>query len=164
MKERDYTFTDDEQRHLGGWTVLPYDARIEMMERFFADKEKTEIISMFSSFIDMAHAVIDNCRELAELAAIGEWGVHPHEVEKLNMPTLLGAVNGYKMAHGVDPDRLCHGCAYRKGSVANTCLVTVCDTTYCDENGQTFMCHENLNPLGEPTQKCRGFLKARKAA
>jgi hypothetical protein len=158
-----YEFTEKEMRVVGGFHLLPHRTRLEEMAKFFANRDIFEIMRMFSNYIDMAETVILNTREQYEVFAIAGGNLHPNDADKVNVPSILGAINGLKIAGDLDPAKFCHGCAFRKSSVANTCLTTVADTEYCSQEGQTFMCHENLDPkTGEPTQKCRGFLKAEK--
>lgn len=160
---KSYAFSDDELKQIGAWVLLPHEMRMELMEKFFAGKDPQAIMSMFSNFIDLAHTTVENCEEQAWSCAVGIWGADPNEADKLNMPSLAGAITGVKLSQGVEPNHLCHGCAYRRGSVANTCMVTTFDAAWCHgEFDQPFMCHENIKDDEEPTQKCRGFLKKEK--
>lgn len=159
---KSYAFTREESCNLASWLTFGHEDRVQFIRNYIALKDPTEIASLFSNFIGMAQTVVENCEEAAQMIALTEFGANPHDVEKMNMPCLGGAIVGYEMSAGVDQGHLCHGCAYRKGSVANTCLVTQADAVYCHDDKQTFMCHENLDASGEPTQKCRGFLKKEK--
>lgn len=157
VDRKGYAFSKEELRVIGGFYVLPLDVRLEEMKKFFTNKDPVEIMEMFSNFIDMAETVIENTREQCQLILLCS-GMSPTQAEKFNEPSILGAIRGFEAAKSVRQDSLCHGCAFRRGSVANTCLVTVDDAEYCSDNDKTFMCHENLDDSQQPTQKCRGFL------
>lgn len=160
-KDRNYVFTEDQMRFLGGLVILPHNDRVEILHRIYQDLnyKPEDMIEMFSNFIDLANTVVENCDEHIRLYAITEMGMHPNDADRINMPSILGAVKGVEITQGLDQAKMCHGCAFRRGSVANTCLVTTMDTEYCEENLDVFMCHENLTDNGNPTKKCRGFLK-----
>ncbi len=157
-----YHFTKDQLRVLAGIYVLPHEDRLDFMRGFFMGKPEIDILTMFSNYIDMAETVIENTREIYEDVAIAHWVVDPAAV-KVNTPSILGAIKGLEMSAGLDAASFCHGCAFRKGSVANTSLITTDDAKWCADDGKTFMCHEDLDlKTGEPTRKCRGFLKSEK--
>ena len=91
--------------------------------------------------------------------------MHPHQAEKLNMPSVPGALAGIGLARGIDPVPLCHGCAFRQGSIANQCWPTVCDAGDCSlPEEAAFLCHEVPDPEQPPATACRGFIQARAKA
>jgi hypothetical protein len=100
---------------------------------------------------------------MIELLLIAEGGMHPHEAERVNLPTLFGAPNGVLLAQGVDQTKTCGGCAFRLGTCANQSPSTTCDADWCSGGEDHFMCHEDLDEAGNPTRKCTGFTQARRS-
>jgi hypothetical protein len=94
---------------------------------------------------------------MIETVFITEGNLHPHEAEKINLPTILGALQGRELAEGIEQDKLCSGCAFRIGAAANQCLSTTSDAHYCVEDSDHFYCHINLDDKGEPTNACAGY-------
>lgn len=92
-----------------------------------------------------------------------EHGMHPYSAEKINLPSLFGAMNGVLLAAKVDPKGACHGCAYRLGTAANQSPCTSLDAEYTLQNLDPFMCHADLDDKGEPTRPCVGHRKALRA-
>ena len=115
-------------------------------------------MELFSQFIGMANSVIENNREMLELFLITECHVHPYTAEKINLPTLFGALNGIEIAERVEESKTCTGCAFRRGTCANQSPITTIDAKDAVEGdiGQ-FMCHTDLDDNMEPTHKCIGY-------
>lgn len=169
MTERkaiDYDISSKDASELLGACLLPHEFRMMLMEKYLKERGSKALANLFSQFIGMANSVVENNRESLELFLICEKGWMPYEAEKMNLPTIFGALNGIKLAQGIDQSKTCHGCACRIGSLANQSPSTTCDVDYCLQDGDKFMCHENLDDKGNPTRKCVGFtqLKKRRAA
>jgi hypothetical protein len=112
----------------------------------------------------MANSVVANCREMAELLLITEGGVNPYAAEKINMPTLWGALGGVTLAEGINQSLTCMGCAFRLGTIANQSPITTLDADDCGNPGEPeFFCHEDLNEAGQPVRGCSGFAQLRAA-
>ncbi len=140
-----------------------FDERVVLLREFFGMKGAPSLIDVFAQFIGLANSVAANAREHAELIAIMN-GMHYISAEKINMPSIVGALMGLVIAAEISAEPLCHGCAYRRGSVANQCLPTVLDATDCVHPGEvSFMCHEGIGEDDQPVAACRGFAQQRAA-
>lgn len=153
----DYAIDPEVAKDLMGVVQFSHDIRLEvlrsMQERFGQDA----MLALFSQFIGMANSVLLNCRDSLEIFGIVHAGFGPYEAEKINFPTLFGALNGIKLAVGVNQAKTCHGCACRIGTLANQSPATTCDVDYCLEGDDKFWCHEELDDKGMPTKRCIGF-------
>lgn len=158
-KERgaDYSMTPEMAKELLGVVSLPHDVRLEVLRSMQRRIGADAMLGMFSQFIGMANSVVANCHDALELWLIVEEKFPPYEAEKVNFPTLFGALNGVKLAQGVDQNKTCHGCACRLGSLANQSPSTTCDVDWCLQGNERFWCHENLDEDGNPTKRCVGF-------
>lgn len=146
-----------------GSTSLPRDIRMLALERFAKIYGQAALLELFADFIGMANRVIENTREAIELNLIIDHGWHPNTAEKVNLPTIFGALFGVSLAKGIDQDKLCAGCAFRIGTVANQCPSTTIDADWCAHPGERpFMCHEDLDEAGNPTRGCAGFAQKRR--
>lgn len=157
-----YQIKHADRTMLMGAVGLPHDVRIEVLRKMFEGRNTDDFIEVFSQFIGLTNTVIENNREMIELFLITEHDYMPTHAEKINLPTLFGALNGLGLAEGIDQNRVCSGCAYRIGSPANTSAATTCDADWQQQNSDMFYCHENLKPDGTPSRKCTGFLQQRK--
>lgn len=159
----DYDIGAQHAELLFGIATLPAVEREHALMAFTYRAGPQAIFDLFAQFIGLANSVALNAREQAE-SLLTEHGVHPYTAEKINMPNILGALNGLVLVPGIDPAPLCHGCAFRKGSIANQCMPTTMDAELCSEPGeQPFMCHEDMDAQGNPTAGCRGFAQRRVA-
>lgn len=129
-------------------------------KKLLSDTPKEELIEAMIYLSQRFVTAFQAAREQYELYAICEFGMHPHDAEKMNLPTMSGALFGMQLPQ-IDEDKVCKGCAFRKGSPANQCPSTVIDAERCLMEGETFFCHEEMNG-SEPTRKCRGYLQASK--
>ena len=124
----DYQLSDADASELKGIVLLPADIRRQLLVNYVSDRGQAALLNLFVQFIGAANSVVKNCREMAELLLVCE-GTHPHDAEKINMPTLFGAMQGVVLANSCDPTGLCEGCAYRLGTPANQCEATTCDAS-----------------------------------
>lgn len=162
---RDYSLTVQQAGELMAICSMPLPARLTALHGMVACHGCDGVVQLFAQFIGLANSVAANAKEQAEqlLVELGE--VHPYTAEKINMPCVLGALQGARLVHGIDASNVCHGCAFRHGSIANQCLPTTLDADRCSEPGEhAFLCHEVISPSGEATQACKGFAQARRAA
>lgn len=148
----DYDFDPRDVTTLQGISSLPQDMRVEIMRKLFARRTKAQLIEMFANFVGLANAVEGNMRDFLELAGIIHGGMNEIEAEKLNAPTVWGALNGIKIATPPVPG-MCGGCAFRKGTPANQSSITTIDALDSATGGiaAEFMCHER--PDCEDTAK-----------
>lgn len=166
----DYIFATKDAQTLMGAVGLPDWARKEILNHYVKEGDINDLINLFSQFIGMANSVVENCRDSLELFCIVEKDYGPYQAEKINLPTIFGALQGIHLAENIDQNKTCHGCACRIGSLANQSPTTTCDVDYClsggtyGENEDKFMCHEDMEN-DKPTKLCRGYaqiLKNRK--
>lgn len=157
-----YTITPAVAEILMGAVGLKDGVRREVLDKLLGDR--AAVLETFVQFIGLAQSVVENNREMIEIILITEGGLTDREAEKANLPTIFGALNGARLAWGIDPAGLCHGCAFRSGSCANQSPITTTDAHDCSQPGEdNFMCHENLDDRGNPTKACAGFAKTRVA-
>ncbi len=162
---RDYTLTAQQAGELMAICSMPLPARLPALHGLVARDGFDGLVTLFAQFIGLANSVAANAKEQAEQLLVELGDVHPYTAEKINMPCVLGALQGARLVHWIDATSLCHGCAFRHGSIANQCLPTTLDADQCSEPGEhAFLCHEVLSPSGEATQACKGFAQARRAA
>lgn len=160
----DYAISAEDAGELLGAVLLPADIRREVLRRYCRARGRAALTNLFAEFIGLANSVIANNREMVETVLTTEADWHPHTSEKVNLPTLFGALQGICLATSVDPADLCGGCAFRLGTPANQSPSTTSDADWCSHPGETnFMCHEDLDDRGEPTRGCRGFAQTRAA-
>lgn len=164
----DYSIDVDVANDLMGVVQFPHALRLEVLQAMQQKLGPDKMLALFSQFIGMANSVVFNAHDaLGEFLIVdADW--HPYQVAKgLNFPTLFGALNGVRLAAGVNQAKTCHGCACRLGTLANQSPTTTCDVDYCLEGDDKFWCHEDLDDKGNPTKRCVGFqthLKKRDAA
>lgn len=165
MRPRPYDLSLEDAEWLKGVVTVPASIRREVITQWVAEIGADRLPGIFAEFVALAASAIDNAREMVELVLITEGGMHPHTAEKVNLPTLFGALNGIALAHGVDESKLCGGCAFRLGTPANQSPCTTIDAETTIEPGEViFMCHEDVDARGQPTKACAGFAQARRSA
>lgn len=159
-----YKIDPTDAQLLAGMTVADHDDRVALMTKFFAERGTVGVIDLFSQFIGLSMSVSENTQEAVELVLIttGDW--HPHAAEKINIPSIQGALLGVGVAASIAKDAgACGGCAYRLGSIANQCASTVLDCNSTVENGDKFYCHEKLDSDGAINTLCVGHARRAKA-
>jgi hypothetical protein len=154
----DYSFPSNVAETLRGAVLLPVDIRRELLTMMLERHGAGAIVEWFAQFIGLANSVVANNREAIEIFGI-VGGDHPHTAEKYNLPTIAGALNGVVLAAKVKQKGLCHGCAYRLGSIANQSPITTDDAEYCTHDSDArvhgFWCHEHMDGA-KPTKLCGG--------
>lgn len=156
-KAQDYSMSVQDASELKGVVLLPHEFRRQLLLKYSAERGREALADLFSQFIGMANSVIANSHEALEMVAITEFKADPRQAEQINFPTLFGALSGIGLAVGVNQEKTCRGCAFRKGSVANQSPNTTCDAEWCLDGDDRFMCHEHLDGEGNPTRACIGF-------
>lgn len=156
-KAVDYSISVADSKELLGVVLLPHDIRAKVLDKYRKEHGAEALVNLFSQFIGLANSVVANSHDAIELFLIVEADFHPYQAEKINWPTLFGALNGVKLAEGVNQEKTCHGCACRLGSLANQSPSTTCDVDWCLADLDKFWCHEDLDEDGKPTKKCIGF-------
>jgi hypothetical protein len=149
---------------LSACATLPAEYRRELLSQYAHKHGAEALLTMFAEFIGLANSVVANNREAIELFLITDKQWHPYDAEKVNLPTIMGALNGLKLVEGINQEKTCHGCAFRKGTPANQCLPTTFDAAYCADEGEKFLCHEDLDQNGQPFKTCRGYGQAKAKA
>ena len=156
--EKPYTITAKQQSRLAAALVLAPKAP-EEAALLLGRMTKAELTDAFVQFLRLAASVEANARDTHEFYFIVDQDVHPHSVEQMNLPTLLGALKGATQCVQKETKGMCGGCAFRLGSIANQCLSTQVDTEFVAQERDRFMCHERMDEsTGEPTHICAGFV------
>ncbi len=154
--------TLQDARALMGATNLPRDLRIKVLEHYAAAHGYAATLALFADFMAMANSVVANARELLELELITTHGYTDRAAEKINLPTIFGALQGVVLAEQVSQDLTCGGCAFRRGTPANQSPVTTSDADFCAHLGEPdFYCHLDLDERDQPTKGCAGFAQLR---
>lgn len=157
-----YAIDPDDAGFLAGAAVAPTHLRPLLLREYAAQRGLVRLVALFSEFMGLANRVAANAEEAAIMCLIGG-GFDPHQAEKVNAPSILGALEGVRLAAGIDISTTCAGCAFRLGTVANTSPCTTADAKHCVTPGEiAFSCHEDLDARGEPTKACAGWAQARK--
>lgn len=158
-----YILNDDQARQLSAMVAASGPDRVAFLASHLREHGQEAFLQLLAEFTSLAISVTENCREMAEHLLTLQ-GMHPYEAEKINMPTLLGALAGVVLANQMDPKGACHGCAFRLGSVANQSPSTTLDAQWCQDDVHRFMCHaRGVQPDGTPTVRCVGDSKAQRA-
>lgn len=135
-----------------------FDAQLAALKA--ADLSADQLRRALVFLAERAAAVARGVREQVELAEIMGFQKHPDSSQPgLNLPTLSGSLMGAGLAVVRDKP-LCHGCAFRQGTVANQTIITQADVRHSFANIKRFMCHEGCDPRGEPTKPCAGYVQA----
>lgn len=164
MKAMDYQLSPDHAMELAGLALLPRDTRLEGIRRFVRVFPAADLAELVADLIGMANSVAENCQQLLKDEAVAQGLVHPHSTERINFPSMHGALMGVSLAAGIDAIKVCGGCAFRLGSIANQCTPTQYDAGESVDGERVFNCHEDLDAKGNPTHACRGFAQAVKQA
>lgn len=160
----DHNIHVDLAKELRAIAAVPMDHRRLALRRLSAKIGNAAMVDLFGEFIGLANQVAFNACEQAKDLLVLQGHVWPHEAERVNMPSVLGALNGIVLSASVDPGPLCGGCAFRAGTVANQCLPTTEDADYCSTPGERpFLCHEAVDEHGNAISACRGFAQRRAA-
>ncbi|MBN5074425.1 hypothetical protein JY427_02035 [Stenotrophomonas maltophilia] len=160
----DHNIHPDLARELRAIAAVPMDLRRPALRRLAARIGTRAMADLFGEFIGLANQVACNACEQAKDLLVLQGHVWPHEAERVNMPCILGALNGIALAAGIDPGPLCGGCAFRAGTVANQCLPTTEDADYCCTPGESpFLCHQAVDEHGNAISACPGFAQRRAA-
>jgi hypothetical protein len=119
--------------------------------------------SLLMELLKLAKSLADNSREWLEMAAVIHGDIHPYQAEKLNAPTLEGALSHLAMLPAVDCKKACPTCAFRNGSPANQVEATADDILMCLDTGEDFMCHWNNDVPSATKRVCAGFAALRES-
>jgi hypothetical protein len=161
----DYIMTPEQASDIAGLAQMDSIVRASVLRAYAEVHGQEDFIRLFAQFISMANSVVANCREMSDQVLIEECGVHPDKFDSVNLPTIIGACHGVMIASRIDDqDGLCHGCAYRLGSIANQSPITTDDADFMAHDARGFMCHAETDEHGEPTKVCVGHAKAAKGA
>lgn len=135
----------------------------EKAAALFGSMPKQELVDTVLALTERFVMAVTAMREETITLAICEFGMHPHEAENLNLPTMLGSLAGLGLP-AIDAASVCATCAFRQGSCANQCPATVSDALGCIESkGSPFFCHEGGATGADPKKVCRGYAMALKA-
>lgn len=156
----EYTMTNTDALWLIPIAQADEGQRIAQLSEYARLNGELRLIELFAQFIGMANSVIENCAAMSDQVLIEECGVHPDKFTSVNMPTILGALQGVVLASSCEPAGACHGCAYRLGSIANQSPIATADAAYMAFNSKGFMCHAYDDDAGEPTRVCVGHARA----
>lgn len=143
-------------------SVMPAAERAADLREYAASLGADALADLFAEFVGLSLSVVANQRAMIELLGITEADMHPHTAERINLPSIEGALAGVRLAASIDGGRLCEGCAYRLGSIANQCEPTVKDAVWARTERRRFNCHEDerTDRDGAPKRMCGGHAQA----
>lgn len=134
--------------------------RLNAVKEMFAKKSKDDLLALFCNVLDVGVDYAESCDETLYLHLVTTGDIHPYTVEKLNMPSFHGALNGLILAQKAPKQAvLCESCAYRCGTLANHSLNTQADLAHAIESGEVFYCHKDIENLDCPTSEDRKRMK-----
>ncbi|WP_336982434.1 hypothetical protein [Acinetobacter modestus] len=144
--------------------LLPVDERFHAIKEKFAQKTNDELLELVSTLINVADVYTNACDEAVELHLSIHSDVHPDKLN-YNKPSFHGALNGLILARKApNQSVLCHSCAYKQGTLANSSLSTQSDVAYALSECATFNCHQNIENLDCPSAEdikrmrpCKGW-------
>lgn len=158
----DYAIARSDADWLRGTVLMDAEIRVKVLQRYLRDNGADALVALFAQFMGLANSVVANNREMVELILITEAGMTPATAEQSNLPTVFGALQGVTIAAGIDQSKLCHGCAFRLGTVANQSPVTTSDADWCSHPGEkNFLCHMDGQAEGQHRKACAGFAQLR---
>lgn len=159
-----YAISPDDAGWLLGAVALPADIRREVLAKLLAERGADAFVALFAEFIGLANSVVANNRVMVEELGFLSGALHPDRLDDAhapNLPTIWGALNGVRLAARIPASaKPCGGCAFRLGTPANQSPSTTCDAEACADDGEDFMCHEDLDDAGAPKSRCVGYLLA----
>jgi len=144
--------------------LLPVDERLQAIKDKFAQKTTDELLKLVSTLINVADDYTNACDEAVELHLSIYSDMHPEKLN-YNKPSFHGALNGLILARKApNQSVLCHSCAYKQGTLANTSLSTQSDVAFAMSECATFYCHQNIECIEHPTdadikrmRPCKGW-------
>lgn len=140
-------------------------SRSKAVTERFGDCRREELLTVIDSLLNIGCDYAASCDETLYLHLVTVGEMHPYTVEKLNMPSFLGAIHGISLAKKA-PNQLilCESCAYKCGTLANSSKATQADLSYAKECQEIFYCHQEIENLENPTEEdkkrirpCRGW-------
>ena len=159
----DYDITPLVAEFLLSIVALPAQERLVRLAPL-NELDPLEFANLFAQFIGMANSVVANSAEMADILLMTAGVTHPDQPStRANLPTIVGALRGIVMAQGVDASKVCEGCAFRLGTVANQSPITTTEADMCVEDSEKFMCHMELDRKGQPFKACAGYAQTIKA-
>ena len=158
-----YSIAPDAARDLLMVVLLPATERAAMLRKIFDAAGPERFLALVAEFVALAESVVANNREMIEMELITKAEWWPHQAEKINLPTLWGALSGIALAQAApDQARLCSGCAFRTGTPANQSPSTTLDAAgQCEPGEGAFLCHMKEDAKGRCRTACAGWLQAR---
>ena len=153
-----YALSRKDSEYLASVTLMPSDMRLELLRRYRKKNGQDALLKLFVEFIGLANSVEHNVYKRIQSIAVEYLNMPTVDAERLNLPTILGALDGSGIAVDNPTKGMCGGCAFRRGSTANECLSTVLDALESVRNkDQRFMCHGKGFSDGKATRLCAGF-------
>lgn len=130
------------------------------IRRTVASMPRQELVDAVMTLTERFTMAMAATQEHVKLLGLTEFGMQPHQVDKLNLPTITGSLMGLALPE-VQEGKCCGTCAFRQGSAANQCIPTVGDAFEAAENCEDFFCHEGAGgDGGKPLKLCRGWAQA----
>ncbi len=123
------------------------------------ERTNAELKDLLGNVLKLAESISNNCKEWLEVTATIHADIHPYQAEKLNCPTLRGALSAAVTIPRVPISETCETCAFRVGSPANQTEAVAEDVLIAlEDGGKAFFCHDYEGD--KPTHPCRGYLEA----
>lgn len=143
---------------------LRVEERLRAIKDKFSQRTSDELLELVSTLFNVADNYTNACDEAVELHLSIYSDMHPEKLN-YNKPSFHGALNGLILARKApNQSVLCHSCAYKQGTLANTSLSTQSDVAFAMSECATFYCHQNIECIERPTdadikrmRPCKGW-------
>ncbi|MCU4436123.1 hypothetical protein KTH93_11650 [Acinetobacter bereziniae] len=134
---------------------LPEAERSQAIWDKFSDISADELLEIIVTLINVSDGYAHACDEAIELHLSIYSDMHPDKLS-YNKPSFHGALNGLILSSNAsNQDIICDGCAYKKGTLANSSLSTQSDVAYAIGNCAKFYCHKNIENIDCPSEEDR---------
>jgi hypothetical protein len=147
---------------LAALSVLSYEDRLSQIKRLRREHGIEWVLRLFNDTIGMANSVTDNSHEMVKFVALMNADLHQQDVDKISLPSMLGAAMGAAAAALCEDVKVCDGCAFKIGSIANQCVPTQADVRHITADDGRFLCHVDGLEGDKPTQACKGWAVVQK--
>lgn len=132
--------------------------RDDFIKSSLAHCSQAELVDLVNELLGASISFTEACDETMWLHLMNE-GLHPRSIEKLNMPTFKGALQGLELDKlASNKSKLCQTCAYRTGTLGNCSESTQSNVEYSIYSGSIFYCHtDSEKGTTRKNKACQGY-------
>ena len=148
---RKYDLPKEAVRVLAAASVMPGPDRRQLLDKAAREHSAETVLSWFAEFMGLANSVAHNNRACIERFAVSDLGLPPADAERINLPTVLGALMGADLARDSAAAGRCGGCAYH---ISTACSIDHRVRWLGDVSGWKWM-----NGSEQPVRPCSHWTK-----